>query len=445
MLRNKIVWIILLLSGIIFFHNITTYTVTAGMDYWRREIYARIISHEFRFPTYEETTEVYDAPLFYFVSGLTARLISAIHGLQWTDSLGIVRFGSAILSLASFWLWYRIFLEFYPKNKFGPIIFTLLLISLPVFYKAGSMYVSELMTLFFSTITIYFFSCRWLKSSDLKNTFWLAVLMSLGLLNRISFFSIAFTILAVIFIWFWQKKTAIEAIKSISIIVLILTLLTGWFYLGRHQGKLLSFGTYESITKKEPLKLSFYWRLPIKVLMLYPFRPVLSEPPALWPIYYADFWGDYWNYFPQTRFGQAEFTTARSDRQAFSPARKKYLAWQSRINLIPTGFMIISFFYLLTNRIQSILKNKLNRKIAAELTILIMTVLTWLSLIAIVTKYPGQGDLIKATYTTYIAPVYVYATVVVLFEYCARKKFIFWPAIIILLLTAVNNFIFSWF
>jgi len=74
-----------------------------------------------------------------------------------------------------------------------------------------------------------------------------------------------------------------------------------------------------------------------------------------------------------------------------------------------------------------------------------MVIFTWLSLIVLLTKYPGQGDLIKSTYTLYIVPIYAYATVVFLFDYLAKFKVIFWPTLAILAVAVINNFIFSWF
>ncbi|MFC1626961.1 ArnT family glycosyltransferase [Patescibacteria group bacterium] len=444
-IKSWLVFLILGLSLLIFLNNALAYPVDAGYDYWRRALYTKIISQEFRLPSYEETSEAYDAPLFYFVSGLTTRVIKAISQINFHESLGLFRFISAILAVVSFWLWTKMFSLLNPKNRYGPMLFLFVLASMPVFYKVGAMYLSEMLILFLTTITFYFFITSWLKSPGLKNTLGLAGLISMGLLTRISFLAVLVAILIGIIIWYWGKKKITLALKPIVTIILIASLTSGWFYFSRYRGNWFNIGyDKNTFTKDERRGLDFYFHLPIKVMLTYPFRPVLSEPSYLWPIYYADFWGDYWNYFPQRRFGEAEFNLARANRQIFSPARKKYLAWQSRVNLVPTLLMVGAFLSLLISRVCLILKRKVSLKIMTEFVFLMPVLFTWISMLILATKYPGQGDVIKASYTAFIAPVYAYSTVFGLFL-LKKIKIVFRLLIIILIFSSVNNFIFSWF
>jgi len=449
-LKNKIVGLILLLAGIIFFHNIIVYPPQGGFDYVRRTTYARIISQEFRFPTYAETTEVYDAPAFYFLSGLTARAISSVTRLQFLDALANVRFLTATLGLIFFYLWYKIFKKFYPKNKFGSVFFILFLASVPVFYRVGTMIVSELLTGFNAALTFYYFICHFLTKPSYKKSVILSLLISFGLLTRISFFSVTFAIFVGILILFMAQKKSLVGIKYLTIMSLIILVFTGWFYLGRHQGKLLNFGTvkelYDQVPNHEPIRLDFYYDVPFKLMMNYPIRPYLSTPSYFLPIYYSDFWGDYWNYFAQTRFGTNEFQAAKANRQAYSDARRQYLSWQVKVNLIPTLLMVAAFLYILITRSVAIIKNKANVKIIVEFIFSITVIFIWGSMVAILTKYPGgEGDWIKAPYTLLIIPIYIYLTSIFLFSVLRKIKIIFWPALLILLAAAINNFIFSWF
>ena len=448
--KNIIVGLILLLSGVILFHNIIFYTPQGGFDYVRRTTYARIISQEFRFPTYTETSEVYDAPAFYFLSGLIARVISSITHLNFLDALANVRFLTATLGLITFYLWHKMFSKFYPKSKLGPLFFLFYLASIPIFYRVGSMIVSELLTGFNVAITFYWFINHFLVKPTYKNSLILSLLISFGLLTRMSFMSVALAIVIGAGTWLIIKKKWLITIKHLGLMTLIILILTGWFYLGRHQGKLLNFGTYDEVTyqnmKHEPIRLNFFYKVPFRLMINYPIRPQLSRPSYFLPIYYSDFWGDYWNYFAQSRFGPNEFKNARANRQVFSDARRLYLAWQIKVNLVPTFLMVGSFIFLFIKRIKEWLKNKTDKKSLVELVFMLAVVTTWLSLLAIVSKYhEGEGDWIKAAYTLYITPIYAYVLSATLFTYLRKVKIIFWPVLFILLATAVNNFIFTWF
>jgi len=450
--KNLILFLILTLSAFIFSHNILFYPVKGGLDYARRTLYTKIISQEFRFPTYEETSQVYDAPLFYLSTGLAVRLISYMTSFEFSEAIGSMRFFLAFLGIISFFLWYKIFTDFYPKKKNAPIMFLLLLSSMPVFYKVGAMYVSELLTVFISTVSLYFFINQFLKKSTYKNAVILSILISIGLLTRISFFSLAFALFVGIIVLFFSKKKGLAVIKFLSIIASIILIMTGWFYLGRQAGKLTDFGTYAEIYKQDRSislfkrqRLGFYFDIPFKLMMYYPIRPHLSRPAYFLPIYYSDFWGDYWNYFPQTRFGKDESQSARASRYSYSDTRRKYLAWQNRVNFVPTILMVVSFLYILITRTKYIIKKKINSRILTEFIFTLFVIFTWGSLTIVASKFPGEGDWIKASYSLYIVPLYAYFTAVFLFSYLKKIKIIFWPILIILLFSIGNNLIFSWF
>lgn len=450
--RNLIIFIALAVSTLIFGNNIIKYPVKGGFDFTRRTLYARILSTEFRFPTYEETSQVYDAPLFYFTTGLITNAFQKLANFDYVKAVGSIRFISASLGLAAFFLWYKIFLFLYPKKKIGGLFFLVNLISIPVFYRVGSMYVSELYTVFFSTLCLHYFLTKFLKAPNGKNSFVLGLLLSTGLLIRITFLSLILAVVIGITIYYFLNRNLLKAVKSLTIISIVLLLLTGWFYLGRHSGKLTDFGTYADsfeegrgmpLFKKQ--RLGFYFDIPLKLMMHYPIRPYLSRPAYFLPIYYSDFWGDYWNYFPQTRFGDEEFQTAKSNRYSYSEVRRTYLAWQSRVNFLPTLLMIISFIFILIKRILALLKREIKVKNVTEFVMAIFVIATWGSFTIVASKFPGEGDWIKAPYALYVAPVYVYFTAVFLFNYLNKYKWIFYPTISILALSMINNLIFSYF
>jgi len=448
--KSKLIWLVLLTAAVIFFHNVMAYPPKGGFDYLRRTTYSRITSEQFRLPTYAETSEVYDAPAFYFLSGLTARTISAMGRLPFLEALADVRYLTASLGLASFFLWYKIFSYLNPKNKLVAVWFMLFLASVPVFYRAGAMIVSEPLTVFNASLSFYFFITKFLPKPTFKKAVILGLLLGFGLLTRITFFAIIFAISIGVMLVFLQKRQFLTGVKFLTIMSVIILGFSGWFYLGRQGGKLLDFGTvkelYDQMPKHESIRLDFYYYVPFKLLMNYPVRPYLSYPSYLLPIYYADFWGDYWNYFAQSRFGPNEFAAAKAHRESISAARRQYLAWQMQINLIPTLVMVAAFLYCLTTRTLAVFKRRPDRKIIVEFIFCVTVIFIWGSLLAIITKYPGgEGDWIKAQYSLLIVPIYIYCMTVFLFSVLKKIKFIYWPTLVVLFLAIINNFIFSWF
>lgn len=452
--KKLIILVIFSISLVIFTHNVRTYPLLSGFDATRKIAYAKIISNEWRFPTEDETSnQTYDAPLFYVVSGLMARLITSISDLPFIEAIGLTRIFLCCLVIISFYIWYKIFSHFYPNERAGAFVFLLLLSSIPGFYKIGSMFVPEMFCLFIASVIIYFYLNNFLKKPSLKNIIILSILISIGLLTRISFFSLMLALFISISMSFFIIKNRLLGLKILTIFSLIIIILTGWFYLIKHSGKLLEFGNYSQRAERGyaniPLlkrqRLAFYYDVPFKLMMNYPIRPWLSQPSYLIPIYYSDFWGDYWNFYPQTRFGESESQNSKLNRQVFSDTRRKYLVWQNWINLIPTILMVTAFIFMLVKRISNLLSNKVNRKILSEIFLLLFVMLTWASLLLILTKYPGEGDFIKVSYTLYIIPIYIYFTVVFLFTYLKKIKIVFWPVVSILLFSILNNFIFSWY
>lgn len=445
--------LIFIISFFILAHNVLFYPYSNGYDATAHIGYSQIISKEFRIPLYKETRESIHPPFFYFISGAAIRVYSWIFGSSFIQAINVWRFISVLLTIISFWLWYQIYLLINPKQKKGAVFFVLFLASLPPIYKAVAMFTPESFNLFLATIIIWFYIKYFLKKPDYKKIIILSLLVSLALLTKISFFSLAMAVaIGILLAVFLNKQKYQKAVIFLSLYFLIIFFSTGWFYYGRHEGKLLQFGEWglgqEKKNKDVPIykrqRLAFYYDVPFKLMMTYPVRPHLSFPTYLIPIYYSDFWGDYWNFFSQRRFAFKE-KERRGERYFFLQERIKYLAWQNQINLLPSCLMVIAFLFFLIKRILELIKGKLDYKNTGELFLFSFVFFAWGGLLMLVSKYTGEGDFIKATYMLLVVPIYVYFVSVFLFSYLRKNKVIFWSVFILLLFTIVNNLIFAYF
>ncbi len=444
---------ILLIPLLILVHNCFTYPLMEGYDAIRHIKYTQILIEKIRLPSWEETTQAYNPPLFYLISGSTIKLYSYIFKKDFIDSIISWRITGSIMTIISFYIWTKIYLIFNP-NKKNASFFLLLIISLPAIYKSAAMFTTETFNFFLSSLIIFYFIRVFLINKSLLNTVILSVMVSMALLTRVTFFALAGAILIGICIDFcFNKYHKIKFIKIISIYIFIILILTGWFYIGLQSGKFIELGQYSKKVEKQyagvPLygrqRIEFYYDVPFILTMSYPVRPYLSRPSFLLPIYYSDFWGDYWNYFSQKRFHLEQVSSVSQNRLYFPAGRIIYLAWQNRINLVSTILIIVGFVFISLKNILNLILKKADKKTIGELFMSSLIFLTWTSFLIILTKYPGEGDFIKASYTIGIIPIYLYFSVSFLFSYIRRYKYIYIIFQVYLVITVINNLYFSFY
>ena len=303
---KKVLILLVIIFGVSFMvHNAYHYPVNAGYDAGLHLRYTKIVSHQWRIPTFEETRENYNPPLFYLTSGLIGRLSSFISGQEFFTALKTWQYVSIFLASLSLYFWSLIIKKLHPKNKFLHAGFLVLLFSLPVFHKTIVMFSIETWFLFTTSLTFWFLINYFLNKPNLKNTLILSLLLTINFLTRMSAIVLLITVLAAFFGLIIQKKISLK--KALVLITLLLSInlaSTAWFYLGRPSQEVYGVGEGGQPTtpffKRQPL--SFYLDVPFKFMMTYPMR--LTTPlNKLIPIYYSEFWGDFWNYYSQRRFG----------------------------------------------------------------------------------------------------------------------------------------------
>ena len=302
------------------------------------------------------------------------------------------------------------------------------------------MYNLELFSAFLISLAFWYFIVHYQSHPTLFKTVILAAITIINLLTRMS----SFVLLITLFFGFWglgylKKITWSKAIKFLIVFTLLVLLGSSWFYIGRRNQEIYGVGEGGEpdlpFFQRQPL--AFYTEVPFRLMMGYPIRFAPNTPlNRLIPIYYSEFWGDWWNYFSQRRFG-ISIDTIKQDRNFTSPARVANLAWQNRINLPFTLLILFSFITFFSQR-------KKDWFIPAMM--IIMLCLTYLGWLVMITKYPSfKGDSIKASYMLHVLPVLIYSLIIFLSKILQKNKYIFISILTYISIAAINNLIWSWF
>lgn len=422
-------------------HNAFYYEYVGGYNAPQHMEYAKIISGEFRFPTFQESYENYNPPLFHLVSGLMAKTASGITGFDFYTSLNVFKTVGVVLAISSIYLWYQIMQVLYPRKIKLNLALIILIFSLPVFHKVAVMFNTELVLMFLYSLTFWFFVRHYYPKPSLRGTVVLSLFVSLALLTRMS----AFVLLASVFagISMIGMLKIIPWKKTIAYLVIfsgIIFLLTGWFYIGRKDQGIYQAGRVAEpdipIWQRQPL--NFYTYIPFRFMMTHPIR--LSTPlNHIIPIYYSEFWGDFWNYYSQRRYG-VSVETRINDHFATTPERVASLALQNQVNLPFTVLMILGFGYL-TLRVTKGLVSKAKSKLwLMETIFLFASLLTWIGFLIMNVKYPNwKSDAVKPSYMLNIIPIFVYSGVIFIFEVVKKYRYVFYPILVWLALASVIN------
>ena len=442
-MKKTLIYLSLAFGLLLLILNAINYPYLGGYNYTAHMNYAKIISHEFRFPSYQESYENYNPPLFHLVSGLTARLTSLITGFDFATSLTAYKVIGVLLAIGSLYFWYQIISLLKPKKAYFKLAFIILLFSLPVFHKVAVMFNTELPLMFLYSLTFWFFIKKCLKTPtpSYKSITILALLTSTALLIRMSSLTLMASIFAGIFGLGWLKRISWKKTFSyLFIFITIITITTSWFYIGRKDKDIYKAGRVSEpdipIWQRQPIE--FYTYIPFKFMMTHPIR--LSTPlNHIIPIYYSEFWGDFWNYYSQRRFG-ISVETRFNDHYATTPQRVANLALQNQVNLPLTLIMLAGMFYLVIRVVRGLFQKTKSKLWLIEAVFLSVSFLTWFGFLIMNVKYPNwKSDAVKPSYMLNIIPVFIYSGVVFIFGVLKRFKFVYYPLLIWLSLSTVIN------
>jgi len=322
--------------------------------------------------------------------------------------------------------------KLHPQNKTLQLTFMILLFSMPVFHKTIVMYSIETWFLFLMSLTLWLILTSYLEKPSCKNTLILSFLASLLLLTRTSGLIILPVVILLFFaLWLSKKINLSLMLKFSGLFLLITALFAGWFYLNPKRPI-----NDDPQSMPPAQRWEFFTDIPFHLMMTYPIRREVPLKKFI-PIYYSEFWGDWWNYYSQKRFG-VSVKAIEADHYLTTAKRVASLALQNQINLLPTLLMVFGFSYLTFKTFK-----KLN---LSALVFLSLTLFTWLGFFYKLTFHSTwKTDSIKASYMLYNLPIFVYMAVLFLFKVVKRYQLIFIPTIIWLTLATVVNLWWSWY
>lgn len=434
--------IFLMLAGVgLLIHNLYFYKYLGGYNYLAHVNYAQILTSDWRFPSYEESYENYNPPLFYILTGMTARVVGYFNQQDFYFNLNAYKVLEFIFSVASIYLWYRIIKRIRPGKHSFHLFFVLLVFSLPVFQKMVVMLNTEHLLMFFYSLIFWFFIEKFYVKPSIKNTVILGLLTSLSLLTRISSLTLFLSLAAGISSLYLVRKIDFKQMaKYLIVFILVIISLTSWFYYGRRNEGIYKAGRVAepSIPLWQRQPIEFYTYIPFKFMMTYPFR--LQKPlNHLIPIFYSDFWGDWWNYFSQRRYGISQEAT-RDDHYLTNNERVASLALQNRVNLVFTMIMMAGFARLIYITLKQFFTRRFGESFPIQAIFVSISILTWLGFMLMQVKYPNwKSDAVKPSYMLNIIPIFIYAGLTFIFDVLRKVKFIYYPVLIWITLAACIN------
>lgn len=430
----------MLTATIIMVNNAYHYPVTAGYDALLHLKYAKIISQEGRIPGFEESRENYNPPLFYLVSGWLVTNYSSLTQQDFFKAAKIWQYVNVVLALASVYFWWQIVGRLYPRRQWLKLLFLILLLSLPVWYKTVAMFSLETWFLFTVSLAFWWLITRFLSQPNYFNLIWLGLILVVNLLSRLSALVLLPTLgLALLSLGYFKKISSRKVVLFSLTLAVIAGAGAGWFYWGRKDKGIYRVG--EGVKPQTSFNLRqqipFYTEVPFTLMMNYPIRFAPHTPlNRLVPIYYSEFWGDWWNYFSQRRFG-IPLELIRADRYFSTPERIANLAWQNKVNLPLTILIVVSLLFA----VKSAFKNY-----PIKFLLLSFFLMTWAAFLLMLFLYPSwKGDSIKASYMLSLLPIQVILLTDFIFSLKFINKLIFSLLLILLLITAGNNLIWSWY
>lgn len=438
----------------LFLHNAWFYSPHSGYDAGIHQIYTSIITWQQRIPLPVDTPESYNPPMFYFLSGQLARMFQPLFNNNFLDALKSWQILIAILLPLAGYLWFDIFRTLNPSRKRWGLFFLAWLLSLPVVAKMAPMYNLEMPQLLLSSFIIWFFIKFVLPIPKLSKVILLGIFTGVILSLRIMSLSLILSLGFMFLILFWVRKISFKSMMVYGLSFTVITLLIGgqYYYFYRDKGV---FDSGENVAENRQTPFfqrqpkSFYTDTFFRTMMRTPIRPYF--PNRFMPIFYSTFWGDYWNYYRQRRFplsAEEEIKFAESTNKVkISKERLTLLAWQNRINIVPTLVLIIGMVGAVVATLKNFSKRrKINQKQLTEGFLATFFVVAFLAFFYTNIEFPNtyKGDTIKASYVLLAIPALIYFAVKWLML-IQKKQWLFYPLLMLVAVSIAFNIHFDYF
>ncbi len=386
--KTRVWWggmlLLCLLHGGILLFNFDRVPPTHGYDWPGHLAYVQYVADHWRAPPPEMTPQFFNPPLYYFSTAIVHR-ITGIELVRSGQSLNLVlALATVVLLLACarrLWrddllpaLW---FIGFYVLN--------------PTVYRTFGMVRPEAMLIPLFAAAVWLVVTEHAAGPE-RNKF--AVVsgclagLAFGTRQWGLFLEIAFIIW--LLLSFWRSRSVERHLWAM------------WRCIGLQVGSFLVLAVLFLIIRggsplafnASPLwpERAFLTRLDLPALFSYPVRPALDY--RLWPVLYADYWGDYWRYWREALIHDPMPTSART---VASMVRSMWAA-------LPASLLAVAGFLISGTRLvgsdHSGARSRLHQ-LARVLTV--VSLLGFVSFAALYAQ-PGKGDTVKSVYVVYLIP-----------------------------------------
>ena len=427
------------------FRNAIFFPPRGSFDASSHYQYAEILTTQWRIPVHRESAHFHNPPLWYFIGGLTIKLYKYFfNSNNWKEVIKIWQLINPLITTASLYLWLQIYLTFNSKKYKQSLFFVLFLFSLPIVQKMTAMLSVEPLLLFFTSLSLFILARYYLKTYDYKSLFFLGVASALAILTKITAFSLVITLIILIIYINKIKKLSLNSLAKRLLVMLIpIIVISGPFYAWKQSkyGILKPGGINYQPGKQES---SFYFYIPARLMFTYPMRHYLGQ--TFLPIMYTDFWGDYWNYYSQKRYGIDIEYIRTVDRLKTTPDRIKTLIFQNAVNLPVTVLMTVAFFWACWLNIKAYKKKNYSSQNFFHLSLIILFIISSLGYIWFQSRSPKwTGSNVKPYHLLFIWPTLVYFATQALFNIIQKKPFLKWISLLFLIFTFVYNLSFTCF
>lgn len=370
-------------------------------------------------PTIEETHEFFSPPLPYLLPSAAKGMAS----ISVNQAAKLAQLLNLFLSIGTTFFLIKICHLVSPNNSSLKIVALAFLGMLPVYYKTFAFIRGEPYVVFFVMVGSYYaLQIFGNLQTTTKNRLLLGIALGLaGLSRQWGFLLIpAITLLTAVTV-LKQKSRRRPLIASFIISLSLAFLISSWFFLtlSWRYGSTTTFNRipYEKFALSNQVE-GFFSNFKTDFLFTEPVRDNFNN--QLWPIFYAEMWGDYWGYFnvygKDVRTGEWLGGYAISSTLMHDPQTEwletnrytlaPYLGRVNRLGLLPSLLGIIALFYGGVTGIWHLWQKKEPGIEAAALTLFFFLTMTSVAAYFwFLVMYPTDyGDTIKATYMLHIFP-----------------------------------------
>jgi len=425
-----VVAVFLVINGLVLL-NALLHDPRIGYDARAYLSYIEALS-EWRMVTPEDSWEYFSPPLPFLFPALLISLtrVEVFAAARWAQMLNVL----LSIGLTFFLLRLCLLLGTSPALRLGTLAF---LGVMPVYYKTFAMVRGEPFVAFSCVVAVYFAARVFAKNGPpFPNAVWMGAALGLGASSRQWG---VLVIPAVLGFGALQWVRRVEARHRLGIALALgvtITFVTGsWFYLILHSvhGTMTQFNREPApsfaLTNQPP---EFYYDLGLDQLFTYPIRPNFLN--QLFPVLYADFWGDYWAYFivygvdtrgpvflagkdlvnPASESPQPEWLETNYDETG------SLLGRVNLVGLFPSALGLIALAVALAGLFRD--PDIERRDITALLLFVIVASLVGYVWFLIRYPSPDLGDTLKASYMLQVYPLAAVLVGVLLFRIGVRSR-----------------------